>query len=147
MRPWWATALAGFCVLTLVFLVTRDLFIPEVRDTEVWFGLEVHGWPARLSAPVHWALFAAGAWGFWTLRSWVWPWASVYAFYVAASHLVWNLTSPSGGGWLSGLWQLAALAVPAVALLWARPSRAATPPVRSTESALQSPTNEENLAP
>lgn len=87
----------------------------------MWFGFEVHGWLAWLSAPIHWAIFATAAWAFWVVRPWVWPWASVYAFYVAGSHLVWNLTSPDGGGWGAGLWQLALFSVPAVALLWARP--------------------------
>jgi hypothetical protein len=122
-RPGWAVGLAGFCLVTLVFLIARDLFLPQVRDTEVWFGFEVHGWLAWLSAPIHWAIFATAAWAFWSVRPWVWPWASVYAFYVAGSHLVWNLTSSAGGGWEAGLWQLALFSVPAVALLWARPPR------------------------
>jgi len=120
-RPGWATALTAFCALTVAFLVYRDLFVPSVRDTEIWFGFELHGWPARLTAPLHWSIFGIGAWGYWTMRSWVWPWASVYALYVAISHLVWNLVSPSGGGWVPGLWQLALFMIPAVALLRARP--------------------------
>lgn len=123
MRPWWATPLAVFCASTVTFLVTRDLLVPEVRDTEVWFGLEFHGWLAWLTAPLHWLLFAVGAWAFWCLRPWVWPWASVYALYVAFSHLVWNLTSSTGGGWSPGLWQFAAFAGSAGILFWARPSR------------------------
>jgi len=122
-RPWWATALAAFCAATVVFLAVRDLTIPAVRDTDVCLGFEVHGWVARLTAPLHWALYALGAWGYWRCRPWVWPWASVYAFHVAVSHLVWNLTSPAGGGWTAGLWQLALFSVPAAALLWARPPR------------------------
>ena len=94
-----------------------------MRDTEIWFGFELHGLLAWLTAPIHWALFAVGAWGFWSLRSWVWPWASVYAFYVAFSHLVWNVTSPSGAGLVPGLWQLVLFSIPGVVLLWARPSR------------------------
>lgn len=120
-RPWWATTLAGFCAATVLFLVVRDLFVPEVRNTEVWFGLELRGVLAWVTAPLHWLVFAVGAWGYWFLRPWIWPWASVYAFYVAVSHLVWNVTSPAGGGWTDGLWQLAAFSVPAVLLLGARP--------------------------
>lgn len=120
-RPLWATGLALFCAATVAYLVARDLFVPEVRDTEVWLGFELRGWPARLTAPVHWAIFAAGAVGFWRQRGWVWPWASVYAFQIAIAHLVWNLTSPSGGGLVPGLWQLVLFSIPATALLWARP--------------------------
>jgi hypothetical protein len=124
-RPRWATGLAAFCASTVVFLVVRDLFVPAARDTEVWLGFELHGRAARLTAPLHWAVFAAGAWGFWALRPWVWPWASIYAFQIALGHLVWNLTSTSGGGWAAGLWQLALLSLPAFVLLWARPPPAA----------------------
>jgi hypothetical protein len=120
-RPWWATALAIFCAATVVFLIARDLMIPEVRDVEVWFGLEIHGPLAWLTAPLHWAIFAIGAWGYWRVRPWIWPWPSVYAFTVAFGHLVWNLTSPSGGGWLDGLLQVLLFSIPAIALLFARP--------------------------
>jgi hypothetical protein len=37
-RPWWMTAMALFCVATIVFLVPRDLFFAATRDVEVWFG-------------------------------------------------------------------------------------------------------------
>lgn len=124
-RPGWATAGALFCAGTLLFLVARDLGLAHVREVEVWAGFEVHGLWARLTAPLHWAIFAIGAWGFWRLRPWIWPWASVYAFYVAGSHLVWNLTSPSGRGWSAGLVQLALFSAPGVLLWWARPPRAA----------------------
>jgi len=127
-RPWWATALSVFCAATVVFLVTRDIAFPEARDTEVWFGFEVRGRIAWLTAPLHWLIFGIGAWGFWSQRPWVWPWASIYAFYIAASHLVWNLTSPSGDGWVAGLWQLTLFAIPGALLLVARPSRPSSAP-------------------
>ena len=112
--------MAVFCVATVAFLVYRDLFVPHARDTEVWLGFELHGAWARWTAPLHWAVFAVGAWGYWNARRWVWPWAAVYAFGVAAGHLVWNLTSASGGGLGAGLWQLALFSIPALALLRAR---------------------------
>lgn len=121
-RPRWATALALFCGASVVFLVYRDLFVPHVREVEVWLGLELHGPLALVTAPLHWLVFVVGAWGFWTVRPWIWPWASVYALYVAVSHLVWNLASPNGGGWKAGLAQLVLFSLPAVALLWARPT-------------------------
>ena len=120
-RPWWATAMAGFCLAALAFIAVRDLTLPHVRDVEVWAGFELRGWAALATAPLHWAVFAVGAWGFWTCRAWIWPWAAVYAFYIAASHLVWNGINPSGGGWGAGLAQAALFSIPAVALLWARP--------------------------
>jgi hypothetical protein len=83
------TALAVFCALTVVFLVPRDLFFAETRDVEVWLGFEVHGRAALLSAPLHWLIFAVGAWGFWTQRPWIVPAAAAYAVYVAVSHVIW----------------------------------------------------------
>ena len=83
------TALAIFCAATVVFLAVRDLFVPQVRDVEVWFGVEVHGAAARWSAPVHWAIFAIGAWASWRARPWVARAALGYAIYVALSHAIW----------------------------------------------------------
>jgi hypothetical protein len=117
------TALAGFCALTVLFLVPRDLFFPETRDVEVWFGFELHGLAARLTAPLHWAVFALGSWGFWTARAWITPAAAGYVFYVALSHLIWSEASPHGHGWPAGLAQAALIAVPGLLLLRAGRSR------------------------
>lgn len=111
------TALALFCAFSVVFLVVRDLSVPEVRDVEVWLGFEVRGRAALATAPFHWAIFAVGAWAFWTRRAWVVPWAAAYVFYVAASHIVWSEASPHGNGWPIGLAQAAAISVPGF-LLW-----------------------------
>jgi len=118
----WMRALALFCAATVLFLVWRDLFVANARDVEVWLGFALHGRAARLTAPLHWAIFAAGAWAFWTARPWILPAAAAYAFLVAASHLVWSVASPQGRGLPSGLAQAAALSVPALLLLraWRR---------------------------
>ena len=119
-RPRWMTALAVFCLVTVVFLVPRDLFFPATRDVEVWFGFEVHGRAALLTAPLHWAIFLLGAYGFWFQRPWILPAAAAYAFYVALSHLVWSEASPNGHGWVAGLAQALLLSVPGVLLLRVR---------------------------
>jgi hypothetical protein len=111
------TALALFCLATVVFLVPRDLFFPDTRDVEVWFGFELHGTAALLTAPLHWAIFLAGAYGFWFQRPWILPAAAGYAFYVALSHLVWSEASPKGHGWIAGLAQALLLSIPGVLLL------------------------------
>jgi hypothetical protein len=111
------TALAVFCAATVPFLAWRDLFVPHARDVEVWLGFELHGAAARWSAPVHWAIFALGAWGFWRARPWIVPAAAGYLFYVALSHLVWSEASPNGHGWVAGLAQAAAISVPGFLLL------------------------------
>ena len=120
------TALAAFCLLTLGFLVPRDLLLAHTRDVEVWLGFELHGAAARWSAPVHWAIFALGAWGFWRARPWVVSAAAVYCFYVALSHLIWSEASPNGQGWRIGLVQAALFSLPGVALLRAAAGRRAS---------------------
>jgi hypothetical protein len=117
------SAAALFCAATVVFLAVRDLFVPSARDVEVWLGFELHGAAALYSAPLHWAIFALGAWGFWRTRPWIVPSAAAYAFYVALSHLVWSELSPNGRGLLAGLAQAAALSLPGFLLLRAWRSR------------------------
>jgi hypothetical protein len=112
------TALALFCLASVIFLVPRDLFLEHTRDVEVWFGFEVRGPWALLTAPLHWAVFLIGAWGFWSVRTWVVPAAAVYSFYVALCHLIWNQTSPSGWGWQAGLMQTLLFSLPGFVLLY-----------------------------
>lgn len=113
------TALSAFCLASVVFLVWRDLFLPHTRDVEVWLGFEVRGTAALMTAPLHWAIFLVGAFGFWTRRHWILPCAAGYAFYVALSHLIWNATSPDGRGLLMGLVQLLGFSLPGLLLLYA----------------------------
>jgi hypothetical protein len=120
VRPAWMTAAALFCVATVVFLVPRDLFVSDARHVEVWFGFELHGRAALLSAPLHWAIFLVGAYGFWFQRPWILSAAAGYSFYIALSHLVWSEASPNGHGWLAGLAQALALSIPGILLLRAR---------------------------
>jgi hypothetical protein len=122
-RPPWMTALAVLCAVTVVFLAVRDLFFPETRDVEVWLGFELHGTPALLTAPLHWLIFAAGAWAFWQRRPWIIPAAAAYVFYVALSHLVWSEASPHGNGWPVGLLQAVLISVPGILLLRAHRRR------------------------
>lgn len=116
-RPRWMTALALFCAATACFLVPRDLFVPETRDVEVWLGFELHGAAARLTAPLHWAIFALGAWGFWQARPWIVPAAACYVLYVAISHVIWSEASPNGRGWPMGLLQAVLISIPGILLL------------------------------
>lgn len=123
-RPRWMTALALFCVVTVFVIVPRDLFVAKTRDVEVWLGFELRGTAALLTAPVHWAIFLLGAYGFWFQRAWIVPAAAIYAFYVALSHLVWSEVSPNGRGWVIGLAQALLFSIPGVLLLRAHRARA-----------------------
>jgi hypothetical protein len=116
-RPAWMTAAALFCVVTIAFLVPRDLFVSDARHVEVWFGFELHGMAALLTAPLHWAIFLVGAYGFWFQRAWILRAAAAYSFYIALSHLVWSEVSPNGHGWVAGLAQALVLSIPGVMLL------------------------------
>jgi hypothetical protein len=113
------SALAIFCLATVLFLVPRDLFFAETRDVEVWLGFEVRGTPALATAPVHWAIFLVGAWGFWFRRPWILPSAACYVFYISLSHLIWSEASRNGQGWPTGLAQALVISVPGVLLLFA----------------------------
>ncbi len=96
-RPAWMNLLLLFCAYMTFVYVPWDLFVkPVARDEEAWFGFLVHGWAAKATAPLHWAIYAAATYGFWQMRPWMWPWASVYAGYVAASGVIWALLHVEG---------------------------------------------------
>jgi len=116
-RPWWMTILAVICLLALVINVPRDLFFAATRDVEVWFGVEVRGWPALATAPLHWVIFGVGAWAFWTERPWAPAAGAVYLFYAGLSHLIWSEVSANGRGWPIGLLQATAISTIGLILL------------------------------
>jgi hypothetical protein len=115
-RPWWMTALSLFCLGSVVFLIPRDLLFSETRDVEVWLGFEIRGIAALVTAPIHWAIFLLGAWGFWHRRPWILPCAAGYVFYIALSHLIWSEVSPNGRGWPVGLAQAVVISMPGMFL-------------------------------
>lgn len=120
-RPWWMQPLYWFCLYMTFIYLPFDLFVkPVATDHEVWFGFTLTGWWAKATAPLHWLIYAAGAYGFWKMRSWMWPWAAVYAAQVMIAMLVWNGINPHGRGWLAGLVAAAIFAVPTLALWRAR---------------------------
>ena len=120
-RPWWMNLIFGFCLYMTFIYMPFDLFWkPVAQDEEVWFGITLHGWAAKATAPLHWLIYGAGAYGFWRMRRLMWPWAAVYAAQVTLSMLVWNLLDPRGGGWPAGLVAAAVFLLPTIALWRAR---------------------------
>src|SRR5262245_37578106 len=117
-RPWWMNVLMFICVLMAGIYVPWDFFFkPVARDSEVWFGIVLHGWVAKATEPLHWVIYAAGTYGFWRMRSWMWPWAAVYAAQLAIATLVWNVAYVGGPrGWVAGVVSFVPCAVVAVAL-------------------------------
>ena len=94
-----------------------DMFYkPVADDHEIWFGFTLTGWWAKATEPLHWAIYAAGAYGFWRMRSWMWPWAALYTAQVVLAMFVWNIMNVRGGGIVSGLIAGAIFTVPMIAL-------------------------------
>ncbi|MEO2194536.1 MAG: hypothetical protein ABGY72_00395 [bacterium] len=122
-RSWWMNLIFYFCVYMTVFYLPFDLFLkPVATDREIWFGLALTGWWAKVTEPLHWFIYGAGAYGFWKMKSWMWPWAAVYTAQVVISMFVWNIVNQGVGGWRAGGVAAAVLAIPMVALWRARPS-------------------------
>jgi uncharacterized protein len=104
-RPWWMNGLMYFCIFMALIALPWDFFhTPVARDDQVWFGIVWHGWAAKLGELAHWAVYGAGAYGFWRMRTWMWPWAAAYAGQVAFSMFVWFAVHRGGpGGFVVGL--------------------------------------------
>ncbi len=121
-RPWWMNGLMVFCAYMAIVYMPWDFFVKPVgRDAEAWFGFLLHGWWAKLTEPLHWAIYAAGAYGFWRLRAWMWPWAALYAAQVTIGMFVWNVAYVGGPrGWFVGLLSVVPFGALTLALWQAR---------------------------
>ena len=128
-RPIWMNALLLFCAYMALIYLPWDIFVKPIEvDEEVWFGLLFTGRAAKLLAFPHWAVYAAGMIGFWGMRSWMWPWASVYVAQVAFGMAVWPILERGGAfGWVIGAVAGAVFVIPAVAL-WRARDRFQAPP-------------------
>jgi short-subunit dehydrogenase len=75
----------------------------------------------KATEPLHWAIYALGTYGFWRMRSWMWPWASVYVGQVAIGMLVWPILYRGGlAGFAMGAAAFVLFGALAVALWRAR---------------------------
>ena len=120
-RPWWMNLIFYFSIYMTVIYMPFDIFYKPVElDEEVWFGITLHGWYAKLTEPLHWIIYGLGAYGFWKMKSWMWPWASVYLLQVVIAMFFWNQLDPRGGGLVPGLISAAIFCVPLVAMVMAR---------------------------
>lgn len=120
-RPWWMNLIWFFCIyMTFVYMPFDMFYKPVALDEEVWFGVTFHGWTAKATEPLHWLIYGAGAYGFWKMKSWMWPWAAVYVAQIVISMVVWSELDPRGSGWMFGLIPAAVFAIPMIALWRAR---------------------------
>ena len=119
----------AFCAFMSFIYLPYDLFWkPVAQDQEVWFGIMLTGWAAKATEPLHWAIYAAGTWGFWRMRPWLHPWAALYVAQIGLGMLVWSVLDERGAGALAGL--VSALPFALLAwLLWRSRARFGAAPV------------------
>lgn len=115
------TGLLAFCAYMTFLYEPFDLFWKPVEtDTEVWLGVPLHGVWAKATEPLHWAIYAAGAFGFWKMRAWLHPWAALYTASIAIGMLIWGIRDERGSALWVGLAGFAPFAFLAIALWRAR---------------------------
>ena len=120
-RPLWMNLIFYFCVYMTFIYMPFDLFLkPVAEDHEIWFGFSLTGWWAKATAPLHWLIYGLGAYGFRHMKSWMWPWAGVYAAQVVIAMVVWNFVNVRGGGLNAAIISGLIFTLPMVALLRAR---------------------------
>ena len=127
LRPWWLNLIWFFCLYMTFIYMPFDFFTkPFERWEEVWFGFTIRGWPAKLSEPIHWAIYAAGSYGIWKMKSWMWPWAGVYSAQIVIAMAVFNIIAGPeygdhrGGGPIAAVITSLFFLIPTVLLFRAR---------------------------
>ena len=96
-RSWWMNLIFYFCLYMTFIYLPFDLFLKPVEaDEEIWFGFTLTGWWAKATEPLHWLIYGLGAYGFWRMKTWMWPWASVYAAQVVIAMFIWNILNDMG---------------------------------------------------
>ena len=103
-RPRWMNRLMLFCAyMAFVYVPWDFLSKPVAEAEEVWFGILLTGMAAKATEPLHFLIYLLGARGFWSLKSWMHPWAALYALQIAFGMCVWSVLDPRGPGLLAGL--------------------------------------------
>ena len=97
VRAWWMNLIFYFCIYMTFIYMPFDLFFkPVAEDQEVWFGFTLTGWGAKITEPLHWLIYGFGAYGFWKMKTWMWPWASVYVAQIVIAMFIWNILNEVG---------------------------------------------------
>jgi len=122
LRPIWMNLLMAFCAyMTFIYVPWDFFFKPVAEDAEVWFGILLSGWAAKATEPLHWLIYAAGTVGFWKMKAWMFPWASLYVVQIAIGMFVWSLLDERGPGLIGGSISALPFIILAVALWRAKP--------------------------
>ena len=124
-RPWWMSLIWYFCLYMTFLYMPFDMIIklftqPVQQWEEIWFGFTLRGWAAKATEPIHWFIYGAGAYGFWKMKTWMWPWAGIYCLQVVIAMVVFNLINEKGGGIQGALISGVIFAIPTIALFRAR---------------------------
>jgi nucleoside triphosphate diphosphatase len=95
-------AVFAFSLFMTFVYMPYDFFMKPFTQSiaaaeEVWFGLMLRGWTAKLTEPIHWLIYAALAYGFYHERPWAWTLAALYTLQVAVGTLVWTVLYASYG--------------------------------------------------
>lgn len=96
LRPGWATILALVCAALAAWQVLALVAIPVASDEQVWLGYTFRGIAAKVATVPHVAIYGIGAYGFWRMAGWMWPWAAVWACLVAVAMFVWGVLNLEG---------------------------------------------------
>jgi len=115
-------ALLLFAAVEVFVYSPWDIFCkPVAVDQDVWLGLVLTEWMAKVGGVVHWLVYVLALYGLLRMRRWMWPWASIYAAQVAFAMLVWPIAYVGGvRGWAVGIVSSVALGIVAFALWKAR---------------------------
>lgn len=117
-RPWWLNIIWLFCLYMTFIYMPFDMFTkPYAQWEEVWFGVQLTGWPAKLTEPLHWFIYGAGSYGIWKMKQWMWPWGALYATQVVIAMFVFSFLQGGAESSIFGPFIAAAIfSVPAIAL-------------------------------
>ena len=87
--------------MTFVYLpydVFVKLFTQSIAQAqEVWFGVLLRGWAAKLTEPLHWLIYGSLGYGCFRERPWAWTLAALYTLQVAIGMVVWTALYTPGG--------------------------------------------------
>jgi len=78
-------------------VLIKPLFRGVASAQEVWLGFMLTGWLAKLTEPLHWAIYAALGYGLHRERPWAWTAAALYTVQVAVGSAIWVLLYASYG--------------------------------------------------
>ncbi len=95
-RPLWMNGLMLFCAYMTFIYMPFDMLKPVDQDQEVWFGIMLTGWAAKATEPLHWIIYGLGCYGFFKMKSWMYPWAAVYVAQIAIAMFVWSILNENG---------------------------------------------------